>query len=198
MRLYCSPASPFVRKCRIVVREKGLERRVEEVFTDPYASEPDLIAANPIAQVPALVAHDGAVIIDSPIICAWLDEAGEGARLLPPSGPDHWRVRRVEALADAVLEVGVKQLLELRRPESERSPSWIERWKAGLGRALNALEAECPLSEAFDLGAIASVVAVTWLDFRHPSYDWKSGRPRLQALQAALEARDSFRATAPR
>ena len=127
-----------------MAREKGLAGRVEEVLTDPYANDPPLVAANPIAQVPALVDDDGSVFTDSPIICAYLDEIGQGPRLLPASGPEHWRVRRLAALADGALEMGVKLLLEKRRPEHERSPSWMERWRAGLLRALDAVEAAIP------------------------------------------------------
>lgn len=198
MRLYVSGASPFVRKCRIVIREHGLQSRVEEVATDPYASEPALLAANPLAQVPALVDDAGRTWIDSPLICAILDENGPGRRLLPAEGPDHWDVRRRETLADGVLELGVKWLLELRRPETERSPSWMARWRAGIERGLDGLEALGQTAERLDLGVIATGVAATWLGFRHPTLDWAAGRPRLVALQAALEARPSFADTYPR
>jgi glutathione S-transferase len=198
MRLYITYPSPYARKCRIVAREKGLADRVEEIAADPYAAEPALVACNPIAQVPALVADDGTVFTDSPLICAWLDSIGSGPRLLPAEGPGHWRVRRSEVAADAVLEMGVKMILELRRPEQERSPSWLARWQDCLFRALDAIEAAPPAPEPLDLGVIATGVALTWLDFRHPTLDWKTGRPKLVALQQALEARDSFRDTYPR
>lgn len=198
MRLFVSGASPFVRKCRIVVREHGMQDRVEEVAVDPYANDAGLLAVNPLAQVPALVDDEGRTWIDSPLICALLDENGPGVRLLPPEGTAHWDVRRRETLADGVLELGVKWLLELRRPESERSPSWIERWRGGIERGLDGLEALGQPAERLDLGVIATGVAVTWLGFRHPSFDWKAGRPGLVALQTALEQRSSFRDTYPR
>ena len=144
MKLYISAASPFARKCRIVAREKGLADRVEEIIADPYASDPALVAANPLVQVPALVTDDGTMFTDSPLICEWLDAQGSGARLLPPEGEARWRVRRLETLAGGALEMGVKLVLEKRRPESERSPSWIERWTTNMGRALEALEVPCP------------------------------------------------------
>jgi glutathione S-transferase len=198
MRLYITYPSPYARKCRIVAREKGLQNRVEEIAADPYASDPALVAANPIAQVPALVTDEGEVFTDSPLICAYLDSLGTGARLIPAEGADHWRVRRAETAADAVLEMGVKMVLELRRPEHERSPSWLERWKTGLFRQLDAIEAQGPRPEPLDMGVITTGVALSWLDFRHPTLDWKTGRPNLAALQQALEARESFRDTYPR
>ncbi len=197
MKLYIAPPSPFARKCRIVVREKGLTDRVEEVLVNPYESPEALLAVNPIAQVPALLTDDGEAILDSPVICEWLDRQGADPVLLPVDGRERWRVKRIEGLASAVLEMGVKLLLETRRPESERSPSWMTRWTENMGRALDALEAADIAAEPLDMGVITAGCAVTWLDFRHPDYDWKNGRPGLVALQTALEQRQSFRETVP-
>ena len=196
MRLYMTAPSPFARKCRVVVREKGLVDRVEEVAADPYANDQALVAANPIAQAPALVADDGTAFTDSPLICAWLDSIGSGPRLIP-EGEAQWRVRRLEVLADAALEMGVKMVLENRRPEHERSPTWLGRWRDGMARALDALEAWDPPAEPLDLGVISTGCAVTWIGFRHPDFDWKQGRPKLAALSERLEQRPSFRETYP-
>lgn len=195
MQLYITAPSPFARKCRIVAREKGLP--VQEISVDPYANAPELLASNPIVQVPTLIAADGAPLTDSPVICEYLDERGTGPRLLPASGAERLRVRRIETLADGALEMGVKWVLEKRRPEHERSPSWIVRWTENLGRSLDALEAADLGPDDLHMGTITAAVAVTWIGFRHPDYDVSSGRPRLMALQTALETRPSFAATRP-
>lgn len=197
MKLYITTPSPFARKCRIVAREKGLAERIEEIVVDPYANAPELLATNPVVQVPTLIATDGLPITDSPVICEWLDTYGAGARLMPHDGPERWRVKRIETLGNAALEMGVKLVLEKRRPEHERSPSWIARWTANMGRALDALEAADLRAEPLDMGIITAGVAVSWIGFRHPDHDWKTGRPGLVALQAALEQRASFIDTAP-
>lgn len=195
MKLYISPSSPFARKCRIVAREKGLT--VEEIMVDPYANPPQLLASNPVIQVPSLIADDGLPINDSPIICEYLDMVGSGPRLTPESGPDRLRVRRIEATADGLLEMAVKLVLEQRRPEHERSPSWMERWRTNMHRGLDALEAADLSADDFHLGSLTAGTALTWISFRHPDFDWASGRPRLVALQAALEERASFAETRP-
>jgi len=197
MRLFITNPSPFARKCRIVVREKGLEGRVQEVVADPYANDPILLASNPLAQVPSLIA-EGVVFNDSPLICDYLDRLGEGPRLIPTDEEGHWRARRLEVLADGALEMGVKWVLEKRRPEHERSNTWIDRWKDGLRRSLDALEAWAPEAEPLDIGVITTGVCLTWLGFRHPDFNWMSGRPYLTALQETLEKRPSFVDTYPR
>lgn len=195
MKLYITVPSPYARKCRIVAREKGLA--VEEIVVDLYGAAPELAACNPLDQVPALIAADGLPITDSPLICEYLDEQGGGPRLLPASGAERLAVRRIETLADGAMEMGVKWVLEKRRPESERSPAWMERWRDRLGRSFDALEAAGLAADRIDLGVISTGCVLTWTDFRHPEYDWRTGRPGLTALQAALEARPSFAATRP-
>ena len=197
MKLYITVPSPYARKCRIVAREKGLAGRIEEIAVDPYANAPELLASNPLVQVPTLIAEDGLPLNDSPVICEYLDALGSGPRLLPEEGPERLRVRRLETLGAGALEMGVKLVLEKRRPEHERSPSWIERWTTNMHRALDALEAAAPDASRLDMGVITAGVAVTWIGFRHPDFDWKSGRPGLVALQSALEARPSFSQTRP-
>lgn len=195
MKLYVTAPSPFARKCRIVAREKGLV--VQEIVADPYANAPELLASNPIVQVPTLIARDGLPITDSPVICEYLDETGEGPRLLPLSGSERLRVKRIETLANAALEMGVKLVLEKRRPESERSPSWISRWTENMGRALDALEAAELDASRFDMGVLSAGVAVSWVGFRHPDLGWERGRPRLVRLGDAMERRPSFTETRP-
>ncbi|WP_409019757.1 glutathione S-transferase N-terminal domain-containing protein [Brevundimonas vesicularis] len=197
MKLYITTPSPFARKVRIVAREKGLASRIEEILVDPYGNDPQLVATNPVVQVPTLIAEDGLPLNDSPVIAQYLDQIGNGPALLP-ADPAAWlRVKRLETLANQALEMGVKLVLEKRRPEHERSPSWIERWITNLGRTLDALEAEAPGADTLDMGIITTGVALTWIGFRHPDYDWKTGRPNLVALNRALEQRQSFTDTYP-
>lgn len=197
MKLYITVPSPFARKCRIVAREKGLISRIEEIAVDPYANAPELLASNPVVQVPTLIAEDGVAINDSPVICEYLDALGTGPRLLPADGPARLRVRRLETLGNQALEMGVKLVLEKRRPEAEQSASWIARWTDNMGRALDALEAIRPDPDDLDIGVITTGVAVTWIGFRHPGFDLTTGRPGLMALRTALEARSSFVETHP-
>ncbi|WP_242912379.1 glutathione S-transferase family protein [Brevundimonas pishanensis] len=199
MKLYITTPSPFARKVRIVATEKGLSDRIEEVVVDPYANAPELLATNPVVQVPTLIAEDGQPLTDSPVICEYLDRLGGGDDLLPPSGSAEWlRVKRLETLGNQGLEMGVKLVLEKRRPENERSAMWIDRWTNNMGRALDALEAEALSADQFDIGTITAGVALTWIGFRHPDYDWKTGHPNLVAFSEAIEQRPSFVATYPK
>jgi glutathione S-transferase len=198
MRLYTSTGSPFARKCRVVRLEKGLDGRIEEITAVfPYKDE-DYLRINPIGQVPALVTDDGTVFTDSPLICAYMDEIGSGAKLIPASGEAHWRVRRLETLADAIMESTVKQVLESRRPETERSATWTGYWRDGMNKALDVAEEQVPdASGPLDMGKIALASAGLYFGFRMPDLDWRSNRPKLAAFCDAMDQRPSFAATRP-
>ncbi|MGZ3298528.1 MAG: glutathione S-transferase N-terminal domain-containing protein, partial [Asticcacaulis sp.] len=144
MKLFISPASVFVRKVRIVVRERGLLSRVEETATVPVEAAPELLAVNPLSQIPALIDDDGVCWSDSTLICAWLDTKGSGPGLLPDYASDaYWAVRRAETASAGINEMMAKIVYENRRPENERSPFWLDRWQTNLMRAFKQGDALC-------------------------------------------------------
>ncbi|HWU51085.1 MAG TPA: glutathione S-transferase N-terminal domain-containing protein [Asticcacaulis sp.] len=200
MKLFINSGSPFARKARIVVRERGWRTRTEEVFTVPVESQPDLVGVNPVAQIPALIDDDGACWQDSTLICAWLDAKGEaGPKLLPaPDSAAHWAVRRLEAAAVGLIEMNVRMVLENRRPESERSPFWLKRWEDNLKRGFERIDALCPAPDAFDMGGLTLAVAGTYTSFRYPHIGWRDIAPKAAALTDALEQRQSFIETYPK
>ena len=114
MKLYMSPASPFARKARIIVRELDLVRLVEEIPTNPATSE-ELRKTNPLGKIPALVLDDGSTLIDSPVICEYLNELG-GGKFFPGmtiwrevSG--RWRALTLQALGDGIADAAVAHQL---------------------------------------------------------------------------------------
>jgi glutathione S-transferase len=192
-----SPTSPYARKCRIVVRERRLQSEVAEQAVSALDDPDDLLAANPLGKVPALLLPgDRPALFDSPLICRYLDDLGEAPKLAEFTGPDRWLALRREAMADGIMDAAVSTALELRRPDTERSPHWIARWRRAIDRALDAAECE-PLPKAFDVSAIALACAVLYLDLRPVAGDWRAARPRLATWAAALSTRPSFLETRP-
>jgi len=201
MQLIYSATSPYARKVRMLVIEKGLADRVALLVANPLQDPPELLAANPLVKVPALLIEPGLTLFDSPLICAYLDSLGE-PRLIPEHGPKHgrerWRVLRIEALADGITDAAVSSVMEGRRIESQRSPEWLARWYSAIVRGVAELEKEAPaLRQTFDLAAIASAAALAYLDFRLPQIDWRGQAPGLGAWLHAVRGRESFAATVP-
>lgn len=193
MKLFYASASPFARKVRVVLAEKGLEAEI--VSLNPWEEPEALTAVNPISQVPTLVTDDGVALSDSKVACAWLDSIGHGAKLIP-DGEAQWPVRQLEAAADAISENVVKLRAESMRPEGERSSTHPPRWRRTVVRALDALERSSAQRDV-NLGEIALVVALDYIDLRQPDLDWRSGRPNLVTRWEALADRPSLAQTRP-
>src|SRR3546814_8359459 len=71
-KLYHHWLSPFSRKVRILLEEKGLDFQLEVEKT--WERREDFLALNPAGLVPVLVEHDGHVLAESQTICEYLDE----------------------------------------------------------------------------------------------------------------------------
>jgi len=72
MKLIYSNTSPYSRKVRMVVIEKGLDEQVEMVACNPFNDAAMLKDANPLAKVPVLILDEGNALYDSPVICEYL------------------------------------------------------------------------------------------------------------------------------
>lgn len=199
MKLVMSPASPYVRKVRVTVREAALDHQVTEVVvaTTPMAPAAEALAANPTGKIPALVREDGPAIYDSRVICRFLD-ARAGTGLYPEARL--WEVLTLEATADALLDAAVAMVYQKRFVSTEGpSADWIEaQWKKVTG-AIGAIEARwmSHLAGPIDAGQIAVGCALGYLDFRHGDREWRPGAPALSAWYAAFSERPSMQATVP-
>lgn len=199
MKLFYSPTSPFARKVRVVMAERQLGE-IELVTVSPFDLPPQLLAANPLSKVPALLLSDGSVLYDSPVICEYLDGLGLAPALIPPAGPARWTVQRRHALADGLMDTTLSLAIEEnRRPENERSPQWINRWGATIRRTVDALEQECNWSgDPVDMGQIAIACALAYLDLRAAAHvTWRAGAPQLSEWFAAFARRPSMQTTIP-
>lgn len=198
MELFLSPTSPYARKVRVVLREKGLTDRVQETVVNPYRDPSELLGANPIGKIPTLVRDDGPPLYDSRVVCEWLDALAPEPGLLPAAGEARWTVRRAEAHADGILDLVVAIVMERARPDGEQSPAQIERWRTKVERAVDAIDdLRAALPDALNLGQIALAVTLGYLDLRLPELDWRAGRDGLAEWYAAFAARAAMRETAP-
>src|SRR5581483_3128605 len=74
MKLYVTPGSPYARMARIVVIEKGLERKVEIVPAQTRTTASPYYRINPSGRVPYLVRDDGVGMEESALICEYLGQ----------------------------------------------------------------------------------------------------------------------------
>lgn len=199
MKLIFSPASPFVRKVRVVINESGLTDQVipMPVQTTPLATDPAARSANPLGKIPVLVLDDGKSLFDSRVICRYLNDISS-AGLYPAEWI--WDVLTLEALADGIMDAAVLMVYEARlRDEKNRSATWVNaQWKK-ITHALDALEGQkfAAMQGDLNIAQLATACALDYLDFRHGAWDWRKGRAALDKWHSQMARRISLKTTLP-
>lgn len=199
MELLSSAASPFVRKCRVVILETGQDDiTITDVSASPMGGEARLNAVNPSGKIPALVRDAGPALYDSRVICRFLNDRA-GAALYPEGRL--WEVLSLEANADAVMEAAVGMTYEMRFREAPGLvwDAWLDAQWVKVTRSLDAMESRSmPLLEGpLNAAQIAVGCALGYLDLRHDARGWRTGRDGLAAWYARFTERESMQATAP-
>jgi glutathione S-transferase len=206
MKLMNSPTSPFVRRVRAVALELGLADRItlETVQVAPgRENEAFATTVNPLRKVPALVLDDGTVLIDSSVICAYLDSLAGGGRVIPARAPEQWQVLSQQAIAIGMAEALVLARYEVAlRPQPLRWPEWLEdqegRFWSGLAWferiAATALE---PRGGLIDVSQIALACCLGYADFRFSELGWLARAPRVSTWYREFMQRPSMSTTAP-
>ncbi|MCC6534470.1 MAG: glutathione S-transferase N-terminal domain-containing protein [Burkholderiales bacterium] len=198
MKLYGSLTSPYVRKVRVLIKEKTLP--VELVVDDPWLETTRIPAMNPLGKVPALLLDDGEAIYDSTLVIAWLDFRFQ-CGIVPAEQKGYWDCMKWHTLANGILDAAVARVLESRRPAEKQMPERMAREQARIERALDQIESRMTggaylVGPGFTLADIALGVALQYLDFRDPD-PWRDRRARLARWHAGIVARSSFAETLP-
>ena len=199
MKLYYVPRSPFARKVRVLAYEKNLHDRIELIeLEDLYNTPPELAAINPLGKIPVLVRENGAPLVDSPVICEYVDLQAEPF-LIPPSDEPRFKVLHLCAIADGAMDATVLTVVErMMRPEALRWDAYLERQRRVVARSFAALEKEAHfLLTPLSMAHIAIACMCGYIDFRLGDWDWRSENPELAAWYKAFSARESMKATLP-
>jgi glutathione S-transferase len=213
MRLLYQTHSPYARKVLVAAHEMALQHRLCVVHheTSPTRRNEEVLALNPLGKVPVLICDNGAVLFDSNVICEYLDAMHPNARLIPGEPDARFHALKMQALAQGIADAGIAARWDAaRRPAQLRWPTMHDAQVQKIALACDFLEREIDdreLSRAHgapggrtvgprrpDIGDIALVTALSWVEFRRV-YDFLPGRPRLAAWYGALCARPSMLAT---
>ncbi len=197
LNLYYTPLAGYVHRVEIVAREAGLWNQLTLVPTNPFDSPDDLVAANPLSKVPTLVRDDGVPMFGGPVIYEYLDSLHSGPKLYPQDTNDRWDALRLFGLAEGMFDAADLRVVELRRPEGEKSIFWIDRYQRAVDRCLDRLEAESRSFDRFHIGLISIAGALLWFDWqrqhRGNQVDWRPGRESLAKWLTETIDRPSYR-----
>jgi glutathione S-transferase len=180
MKLAYSPASPYVRKVTACAIARGINDKIERWKVG--TTDPALLEFNPLSKVPTLIADDGTLLYDSPVICEYLDSIGNAPKLFPAAGPARWKAIRQQALGDGILDATQPRRREIALPQDEGRKAYIELQRGKVSRALDLLEKEADtLGDLQTIGEITIGCALGYLDFRYANEPWRPGHPKLEA-----------------
>lgn len=199
MKLLIAGPSPYARKVRIALREKGIPH--EEVMDLPWNPGSAAASVNPLGKVPVLQDGDETVW-ESSVILEYLETLGHEPALIPADPAGRLAVRRIEALADGICDAVVLTVLENRRPGAKRSSEWLARQRRKVIEGLAALEAmlgerEWFVRDALTVADIAAGCTLGYVSFRMREVNWRPLHPDLWDFAKRMEARPSFAATRP-
>jgi glutathione S-transferase len=200
VKLVGSLTSPYVRKVRVVLLEKGVAH--EFVNDPPWSDESSVPQYNPLGKVPALVTDSGETLFDSNILLDYIEQAEPVPALWPLDKRTALQVKQLVILADGILDAGIAILLEGRRPADKQYDVWVARQMGKIERGLQALETRAQgktwlHGSALGAADIAVGCMLFWLDFRIVQLDWRASCPNLRALAERLAVRPSFQQTVP-
>ena len=142
MKLWYSPASPFVRKVLIMAHETGMINKLELVEAASTALNPnmDLMKDNPLGKIPTLVTDDGFSIFDSSVICEYLDGLHDGEKMIPLHGEARLNALVTQSIGNGIMDAAVAARYEQAlRPEEKQFDEWIEGQFKKVFQALDVL-----------------------------------------------------------
>jgi glutathione S-transferase len=205
LMIYGSTISPFVRKVRVVLAEKGLEYKVDPV--NPFAPPPEFLAISPLKRIPAFRDTDLPEpnhLSDSSVICDYLEHKFPTPALYPNDPYQRARALWYEEYADSILaqtvgsglffERVVKRIMKGQPDESVCQATLTQK----LPPLFDYLEKEIGDKQFFAAGAfsIADIAVATMIvNFEHAGEAIDAARwPKLAAFVKRVHERPSFKA----
>jgi glutathione S-transferase len=192
--------SPFARKVRIALIEKGIPF---ELVTDvPWNAETVVGNFNPLQKLPILLTEDDGAIYDSTLILDYIEMRWPEPPLLPADPKLRLVAKTVEVLQNGICDAVVLTFFERARAPAAQSAEWLARQRrkieggtAELARLLG--EKRYFVADAFTLADIAAGSALGYLALRLPDFDWRTRHPNLARYYDTLSERASFKSTIP-
>lgn len=204
--LYMSPLSPYTRKVRVMLAEKGLDYENRPLTMDRLQNDYGT-NVNPCGRVPALD-DNGRVLFESNVILDYLLTTYPRTPANAPRPqlvetlvrPEHrWDDMQILSAIETLLDCGLTMLRFGEHSGVEKVPPYLEREHKRVQSILDWLDRRAT-PEGFVPGRFSAmdlnlVVTVQWVDFRK-LFEWR-GRHNIDALVALHEQRPTIPGSHP-
>ena len=202
LRLISATPSPYARKVRIALTEKGIPF---ELLTEvPWDSTTQTPQYNPLEKLPVLILENGKSVYESHYILEFIEaKYVDVLQLLPKNDVDGALfAKQVEVVADGICDALVLLFFEKQREDGKRSEEWMARQRRKVDGGLKALadwigHEKFFVNNTFGLADIAAGSVLGYLKVRFPEHPWRESYPHLARYSEDLEERQSFKWTQP-
>lgn len=199
LQLISATPSPYARKVRIALAEKGI---AFELLTEvPWNNTTSTPKFNPLEKLPVLILEDGSSVYESSYILQYLELKYPTPPMLPADVDGILAARKLEVLCDGVCDALVLTFFERMRGEGA-SPEWAARQRRKIDGGVKEMASlvgngDWAVGDRFSLGDIAAGTVVGYMAVRFPELPWRTQYPNLAALSDRLEQRPSFKNSVP-
>lgn len=203
MKLYYANLSPYTRKVIATAKITGLFDQIEIIdlmSEGKFVATPELKKANPLAKIPALLLENGETVVDSPVICEYLNTKSTKGSIYPKDQDAYFFQRKLEALADGCTDATLLRRYESVRPPELQSTEWDLKQKEKMALSFKYFDSVAHLlqTEGFYIGEISIVAMIDYADVRFPQENWLSTAPNLKKWYDQVCKLSLFTETAPK
>ncbi|WP_017930297.1 glutathione S-transferase family protein [Robiginitomaculum antarcticum] len=192
MKLYCNPISPYARKAMILARIKDIDLIEASVTKD--GANGYTAGDNPAGKIPALEREGHVTLMDSPVICDYLDSLSDP--ILPQNGEARWTQLRLHALGDAISDATYNYRYETVRDAALHWPEIIARHDQALRNIIGAIAADVEaLCGPWEFGNLAIICGLDYCSYRAGHIDWRAAHPPLAKWHAQFAATPVWKET---
>jgi glutathione S-transferase len=200
MKLISATPSPYARKVRIALAEKGVPFELQTEV--PWNDDTTLPQHNPLEKLPVLILDDGTTLYESSFILEWIERKYPQPPLLPGDDDGILAHKQLDALATGICDALVLTFFERMRPAEHRSQPWMDRQhrkvRGGVAEIARRLGIQDYLvRDRFGIGDVSAGSLLGWMGVRFPEFDWRAEHPNLGSYMDRLMQRPSFQGSVP-
>lgn len=211
MILISATPSPFARKVRIAMIEKGIPFTLQNEV--PWHADTKTAEYNPLEQLPVLIPDDGHPVFESTYLMDWLEQRYPEPSMLPAAPEAALEAKLVQVIAEGVMDATVQLFWEMQRDQI--STAWAQRQLRKVKGGLTDLnrragDREFIIGDRFGLADIAVISVLgmqdtviesglipAWQNFAPDMAAWHVLYPDLKRFEGLHRNRPSVRDTAP-
>lgn len=211
-KLLSATPSPYARKVRITLQEKGIP--FELITEVPWLSTSATQTSkyNPLLKLPVLIMPDGredTAVFESSFILEYLEAKHPQAPIYPKDIDQLLAAKQIDVVASGIMDSCVLWFFEGQREPEKQSKEWAARQHTKVLSGIRWLADKVAKSgadgktkflvgDSFGLADIAAGSVLGYSKVRFAKgWDWPAELPQLAAYLAGLETRQSFADTMP-